>query len=133
MNTAEIIEDKVISEDHYDNMLGAMPPIWITNLDGIPLKGAFALGEPYNHVKLGDIYKAVFLAFYEKDGKYYEVGNKVYFNAKGEAARANEEDLLKYNIGGTVLVEKDRFEKGGLLDNVWSFLNKKVTFECFTK
>lgn len=206
METTNIIEDKEITEDRYYDMLGAVPPLWISSLDGKPMKAAFALGEAYSHAKIGDGYKATFLAFYEKDGKYYEVGNKVFFTGKGIAFRVDESDLVKYSGGGEVkdilpsdlktglhIIQKSHpeygtfvvqrkydngiweirgksgdttlfetelkfwrkaypneyaigggvpvvtllplnvFKKGGLIESVKSFLNKKVTLQDFTK
>jgi hypothetical protein len=115
MATGGVLEDKEVDEDRYDWMLGVMPPIYITSIDGEKIQSGFAMSEPNSHVKVEGGYKATFTALYKKDGKYFEVPD-VYFEGKGEAKRVNQDNKAQYARGGNVADDKGKKALKALYD-----------------
>jgi len=87
--------DKEISEDKYFDMLGAVPPIYITKLQSESFKGAFALGEANSHINTPDGVKPAYSAFYQVGDKYFEVDGLVYFSEPGIAHIYKPEKTIK--------------------------------------
>lgn len=81
--------DKEISEDRYFEMLGAVPPIYFTTLNGDHFKGSFALGEASSHINTPNGVKEAYLAFYKVGDKYYEVDGLIYFTQPLTAIRTS--------------------------------------------
>ena len=64
-----------VTKDRYQEMLGCLPPVYISEIDGQPING-FACSEAYTHTR-----NAVVLGTYYKDkatGKYYETFCELY-------------------------------------------------------
>lgn len=61
-------DHKEINEERYDNMLNVMPPVYITHIDGNPVKEGFGVGEAYSEFNN----TVVLTTCYKKEGKYYE-------------------------------------------------------------
>ncbi len=63
-----------VTEDIYNDMLGALPPIFINEVYGKKVEG-FAVSEPMSSVTLRDTGKEypTFNVFYKDNGKYYKV------------------------------------------------------------
>jgi hypothetical protein len=114
-----IDNDKEVSEDRYYEMLGVVPPIYFKTLDGINVKGGFAVGEVYSHEEIDGKFRGVYSGFYIKADKFYEVNGMVYFTDKNSAKRAkikefadggniinkqlSDEGFAEYALGGEVL------------------------------
>lgn len=90
-------KDKEVTEKRYDDLLGAVPPIYFIKLDGVSVKGGFALGEAHTHTTDG---KKVYTGLYKDGNKFYETFVK--FVSRGEAVRVSEDDFFKYKKGGKV-------------------------------
>lgn len=97
----KITMDKEISEDRYFEMLGAVPPIYITTLNGESFRGAFALGEANSHINTPNGVKPAYSAFYQKDDLYFEADGLVYFTEPGVAVR----------VGANKTSEEERMDK----------------------
>lgn len=80
-----------VSEDVYYDMLGAVPPIYISELDGIKQSGnsTFAVGEAYDYMNTPNGFKAVYQAYSQK-GKFYYNEGLVYFTERGVAKSIKE-------------------------------------------
>jgi hypothetical protein len=107
-NGGGVSQDKEVSEDRYYEMLGVVPPLYFSTLDGVSVRGGFAVGEVYTHEIYDGKYRGVYDAFYQKDGKYYQVTGMVYFTDKNSAKRAE----YKYAGGGGVKSKKIKGDIG---------------------
>lgn len=96
------VGDTPVSEDRYEEMRGAVPPIYITSIDGHGVTNGFAVGEAYTHDATPDGFKALYTAFYTFGDKYYEVADLVYFTGKGLAKTMQL--ASKYAEGGDVKI-----------------------------
>lgn len=56
------------TEDKYDDMLGVLPPIYVSHIDDIKVKGGFAVSEPYSSDEHGN---PTFGVYFEYNGKFY--------------------------------------------------------------
>jgi len=76
----EIEEDlpNEVTEETYYDMLEVLPPFYFDELNGEKMNG-FAVGEPSDHKETPDGFKAVYSAYYKRDGKYFSVPSYVYF------------------------------------------------------
>lgn len=63
----KVLGVKSVSEDKYDDMLGVLPPIYISSVDDIPVSG-FAVSEPYDDDEHGN---PTFGIYFEFQKKYY--------------------------------------------------------------
>lgn len=96
------VGDIPVSEDRYEEMRGAVPPIYINSIDGHGVTNGFAVGEAYSHEATPDGFKAVYTAFYTFGDKYYQVADLVYFTAKGTAKTIQMSS--EYKKGGDVKI-----------------------------
>jgi hypothetical protein len=80
-----------VSEDVYYDMLGAVPPLYISELDGVKQSGntTFAVGEAYDYMNTPNGFKSVYQAFSQK-GKFYYNEGLVYFTERGVAKSIKE-------------------------------------------
>ena len=62
MNQAEITEER------YDNAFECLPPIFISHLNGKPIKNCFANSEAYKHNEKG----VVLAVYFNVDDKHFE-------------------------------------------------------------
>jgi hypothetical protein len=63
-----------VDGEKYYEMYEVLPPVYIKELDGLPIKNCFACSEAYTHSD-----KTVVLSvYYKKDGKYYETLAEVF-------------------------------------------------------
>jgi DNA repair protein RadC len=97
-----IAQDKEVSEERYYDMLGVVPPLYFRTLDGISVRGGFAVGEVYSHQEREGKFRGIYDAFYQKGNKYYQVNGMVYFISKDEAKRAKYKEDNEYAKGGKV-------------------------------
>jgi hypothetical protein len=110
------IEDilKETTEEQYYDMLGAVPPIYIHELNGKRVKG-FAVGEAYSHINIDDKTKATYIAYLEANNKYYKVKDFVYFVSNGIAKT----------------IDSHKMAKGGWVEGEWVVYNPD-TYEPFS-
>lgn len=75
-----------VSENVYYDMLGAVPPLYISELDGVKQSGntTFAVGEAYDYMNTPNGFKSVYQAFSQK-GKFYYNEGLIYFTERGVA------------------------------------------------
>jgi hypothetical protein len=80
-----------VSENVYYDMLGAVPPLYISELDGVKQSGntTFAVGEAYDYMNTPNGFKSVYQAFSQK-GKFYYNEGLVYFTERGVAKSIKE-------------------------------------------
>ena len=80
-----------VSEDVYYDMLGAVPPLYISELDGVKQSGnsTFAVGEAYDYMNTPNGFKSVYQAYSQK-GKFYYNEGLVYFTQRGVAKSIKE-------------------------------------------
>ena len=124
--------DKEVSEDRYFEMLGAVPPIYITTLNGESLKGAFALGEAESQINTESGLKDAYAVFYKKDDLYFEVDGLVYFTEPGVAVKA--ERTYKIDIWNSKsLAHIGSFEKYSIEDAIKHALEVSSSGETFTE
>jgi hypothetical protein len=97
LGTTIIGGDKEATEDRYDDMLGAVPPIYCSSIDGVGVRGGFAVGEAYSHNNKGE---TIYYGFYQVGDKYYET--LVKFVSKGKVVRVAENESLEYKNGANI-------------------------------
>jgi hypothetical protein len=80
-----------VSEDVYYDMLGAVPPLYISELNGVKQSGntTFAVGEAYDYMNTPNGFKSVYQAFSQK-GKFYYNEGLIYFTERGVAKSIKE-------------------------------------------
>ena len=80
-----------VSENVYYDMLGAVPPLYISELDGVKQMGntTFAVGEAYDYMNTPNGFKSVYQAYSQK-GKFYYNEGLVYFTQRGVAKSIKE-------------------------------------------
>ena len=96
------VGDIPVSEEKYSDMRDAVPPIYITTIDGHGVKNGFALGEAYSHAITPDGHKALYTAYYTFGDKYYQVADLVYFVGSGQAKTMENVADVEYAKGGGV-------------------------------
>ncbi len=82
------INVKEVSEMHYDDMLGCVPPHYIKVLNDKSVNG-FAVGEAYSHEPCDGKWKPVFAAYLQFESKFYKVENAVHFTSTQVAKTSN--------------------------------------------
>lgn len=70
---------KQITEQRWEYMLEVLPPIYVTHLDGKPIKKGICCSEAYTHNSKGVVLTICFLG---DDGVYYEGFVNVYTQEK---------------------------------------------------
>lgn len=83
---------KEITEEKYYDMLEAVPPIYVSELDGEQIKAGFALGEAHSQTK-GQL---TYILCLKKDDKYYEI-ETILFTPDGKPILYTE--LVTYSRG----------------------------------
>ncbi|HYC28221.1 MAG TPA: hypothetical protein VEB42_05380 [Chitinophagaceae bacterium] len=72
-----------ITKDRYDYAFECMPPIFVSHMNGKPVKHGFASSEPYTH----NTYGAVCSVYWKEDERHYtslcnlvaQDGNRVHY------------------------------------------------------
>lgn len=70
----ENLMPKEITQDRWQSILEAMPPIYISEVDGKNVSKGIAMSEPYSHTSKA----VVLIVCYQQDGKFYEVLAEIY-------------------------------------------------------
>lgn len=109
----------LIDADLYYDMLGAVPPLYISELNGEKQMGnnTFAVGEAYDYTDTPDGYKATYQAFSKKGNLFFDEG-LIYFTSRGIAKSVEpkidrfmfEDEMYEYGKGGMI--------NGKYLDNI---------------
>ena len=102
-------EKNEVSEEEYWDNLEVLPPYYFDTLNGKPVSGGFAVGEPTNHVKTPMGYRATYQGYYKKGDKYFGVG-LVYFVVTDEDG---EPDGYSDDSRKAITLNPDAFAKGG--------------------
>jgi hypothetical protein len=102
-------EEFEVSEETYWDNLEVLPPFYFETLNGKKVQGGFAVGEPSDHVETPEGTKAVYQAYYKKDGKYFYVPSYVWF--KGVDVEPTYSDGEDHPHAMTV--DPEAFKKGG--------------------
>jgi len=96
------VGDIPVSEEKYSDMRDAVPPIYITTIDGHGVMNGFAVGEAYSHAITPDGHKALYTAYYTFGDKYYQVADLVYFVGSGQAKTMENVADVEYAKGGGI-------------------------------
>ena len=110
-----------IDKDDYFDMLNAVPPIYIQELNGTTVRG-FALGEAYSHITLENGKGvATYKAYLRANGKFYKVKELVYFIKDGVAKTVSDKNFKE---GGTTESKDVCIRSKGKGDfKTWHILN----------
>ena len=60
---------KQITEERWEYMLGVLPPLYVKELDGKPIKDGICCSEAYTHNEKGVV---LIICYKGEDGNYYE-------------------------------------------------------------
>lgn len=69
---------KQITEDRWEYMLEVLPPLYVTHLDGLPIRQGIACSEAYDHNSKGVV---LTVCYQGQDGNFYETHANVFTKA----------------------------------------------------